>query len=206
MPTSRTLTSTLRDIIKETNVDTLLTNRAIFEIFWNNIITLIERDIKSQGKIYYSNSFKPIIVKFKEVSKVEEIDIPTDCTIYKSVNSISNIMNTNIGYIVNGVTTLDGSKTFSMVSQKEYYSKLKITKGRGNYVYIKNNYIYSSNKFPLMIEALISPLYSVECGMIDKSLEIPDYLISVAYDMTLQKLSLHKSIPADTITNTNPNN
>jgi hypothetical protein len=170
------------------------------------MITLIERDVRSQGKIFSSNSFKPIVVNFKEVPRIEEIDVETDCTIYKSINSIHNILKTNIGYVMNSITTIDGSKTFSLVSQKEYNSKLKITKGRGNYVFVKNGYIYSNNKYPLLLEAFISPIYGQNCGMLDMPLDLPEYLISQAYDMTLQKISFHKSVPLDTVTNNNPNN
>ena len=209
--TIRQLVSTIRGNIKENSADSVLTNRDIWSIAWAYAITFIQRDFDSKRNLFYLNIFKTVQMNFKEVPITDgsDFDLPIDCTIYKSYDKISKIVESKFGYITRQITTLDRSKSFDLVTPQSFRDKVKITKGRGRFVFIDNGYMYSNHKFPLLISGLfynINYLLGEGCRIMDIEAPIPEYIISSLLQATPQQLGLFKQAPQDTVINTNPNN
>jgi hypothetical protein len=205
----RQLISDLRTIVKETFPDSVLTNRDIWGIAWAYALTYIQRATDQKRNIYNFNVFKVKNVYFREVPLVPELD--TDCIIYKSIDKLPQIVESNFGLITKYITTLDGSKAYSIVNPKDFLSKLKITKGKGKFIYIEDGYVYSNDKYPLKISALFSNILELlkedgGCKIMDLEAPIPEYMISNLMQVTPQQLNVFLQKQQDTTTTENPNN
>jgi len=210
--TIRQLISTLRVILKENTVDSVLSNRDLWSIAWAYTITLIQRETDTKRNIFNLGIFKTKKILMKEVSVTEDyLDIPIDCKIYRSINKISPIVESKFGLITRYITTLDKSMSFNLVTPQSYKDKVAITKGKVNYVFIDNGYLYSTQRYPLLLSALYSDIKEIlkessGCKIMDLDAPIPEYMISSLLQMTPQQLGVFKQVPQDTNITTNPNN
>lgn len=209
--TIRELISKLRVILKENSADTVLSNRDIWSIAWSYAITLIQRETDTKRNIFYLNMFKNMTLNMKEVSiidGVEGFDIPLDCIMYRSIKKLPPIVESKFGYITRQITTIDRSKSFDLVTPQSFRDKIKITKGKGKFVYVDNGYLYSNQKYPLTISALFSNIMDMlgkNCKVMDLEAPIPGYIESSILQMTAQQLGLFKQAPQDVVVNDNPN-
>lgn len=209
--TIRELISKLRVILKENSVDSVLTNRDIWSIAWSYAITLIQRETDTKRNIFYLNMFKNMTLTMKKVSiidSVEGFDIPLDCIMYRSIKPLPSIVESKFGFITRQITTIDKSKSFDLVTPQSYRDKIKITKGKGKFVYVENGYLYSNQKYPLIVSALFSNIMDMlgkGCKVMDLEAPIPGYIESSILQMTSQQLGMFKQAPQDVIVNDNPN-
>jgi len=209
--TIRKLVSEIRGVLKENTTDSVLTNRDIWNVAWAYAVTFIQREVDTKRNIFYLNIFKSFQVNFKEVPITDgsDFDLPIDCIIYKSINKIPEIVESKFGYIVKQITTLDRSKNFDLVTPQSYRDKLKITKGKGRFVFIENGYMYSNQRYPLLISGLFSNinfLLKDSCKVMDLEAPIPEYIVSSLLQTVPQQFGVFKQVPQDTVVNTNPNN
>ena len=207
----RELIYDIRVILKENTNDSVLSNRDIWSICWRFATTLISRQVNTKRYIYHLNIWKDIEVKFTEVPITEgtSLDIPVDCTIYKSINPLPKLVESPFGAIYRNITTFDKTTSYSLVDPHLFKTKKKITKNKGKFVFINNNHLYSTDKYPLILSGLfedISFSLGKGCKIMDLEVPIPNDLISSILQMTPQQLSLFKQVPQDSITNLNPNN
>jgi hypothetical protein len=212
--TIRKIISTLRTILKENTVDTVLSNRDIWNIAWSYALTLIQRELDTKRNIHNLNIFKSVKIKMKEVDITDGLlgsDYPVDCKMYRSYDKLPELVESKFGQIYKGIYTLDKSKAFDLVSSTSFRDKLKITKGKAKIVYIENGYLYSNVKFPLIVSGLFANIDNLlkkegVCKVMDEEAPIPEYMISSLFQMTAAQLGMFKQAPQDTTINTNPNN
>lgn len=207
----RELIYDIRVSLKENTNDSVLSNRDIWSLCWRIAITLISRQVNTKRNIYHLNIWKDIEVKFTEVPITEgtSLDIPIDCTIYKSINPIPKLVESPFGAIYRNITTFDKTTSYSLIDPHLFKTKRKITKNKGKFVFINNNHLYSVDKYPLILSGLfedISLTLGNGCKIMDLEVPIPSDIISSLLQMTPQQLSVFKQVPQDTITNLNPNN
>ena len=207
----RTLISTIRNSLKEQNVDSVLTNRDIWNIVWLYAVTYIQREVDQKRSTFNLNIFKVVDVKFKEDFIVDPNVVSTDCTIYKSANKIPKIVESRFGYITKYITTLDRSRNYTVVNPQDFPSKVKLTKGKGKFVYFEDGYLFSNDKYPLKISALFSDLKHLlkkegSCKVMDLEAPIPEHTLSDLLRIVPTQLGLFEQKPMDTTTNLNSNN
>lgn len=215
--TIKEIISTIRTNLKEDTVDSVLTNREIWRITWAYAITFIKQSTDKKRNIFNQDLFKTIVVKMKEVptADLNNFGIPIDCTVYRSINKIPKIIESDYGLIFRYIGTLDRSRTFNLTTPHTFYDKIKITKGKVGYVFTENNYIYSNEKFPLLISALFSNLLDIlkqeikeggKCSIMDLECPIPEFIISDLLKAVITQLGIFKQSPQDTTVTANPNN
>ena len=206
--TIRSLISNVRTSLKEASVDSVLTNREIWNLCWEQALLLFQREADTKRNLFNLNIFTEITVRMKAVSIIDEV--PVDCTIYRSIDKIPALVESKFGLIYRFISTLDKSQQYNLVTPQAFKLKIKITKGRGKYVYVENGYLYSTDKYPLIISGLFSNVKDLlkikgGCKVMNLELPIPTYHLTMVEQMTIDRLKIFKSIKQDTDVNANPN-
>lgn len=130
--------------VKQHNADSRLSKRKVYSMLWRIAKKLIDRDIQSKKIWRQSSLFQTICIELRESNKIECecVELPYDCTIYKSKNKLPKLYNSIIGYVVNGITTIDGSKDITYTTKISAVRKIKIKGNTSIYAYIQDEYLY----------------------------------------------------------------
>ena len=205
----REFIGTIRSAIKEDSTDSVLTNREIWSLAWSAVLLLIQRETDQKKSIFRSNIFKSLVIQMKEVP-IADLDIPIDCTVYRSIDKLPAIVQSKFGFIYNDISTLDRSVQFDIVTPQLFRIKTKITKGKGKFVYFDNGYLFSNYKYPLRLTVLlqdVKDMLKIEggCKILDLPIPFPAFLVAPAIQSVIQELSEFKRVPQDTTENNNPN-
>lgn len=208
--TIRALISTIRSGIKENSTDSILTNREIWNLCYEQALLLIQRETDTKRNIFNLNIFTEFTVHMKAVP-IADLDIPLDCTIYRSVEKLPTMVESKFGLIYRFISSLDKSQTYNLVTPQFFRIKIKITKGKGKFVYTENGYLYSTDKYPLIISGLFSNIKDIlkikgGCKVMDLEVPIPSYHLAMIQGMVVQQLGVFKQTKFDSIENDNPNN
>lgn len=223
MTTIGEIISRVRGSLKEHSTDTPYSNRYIWYTFYGVAKTLIKQDA-DDGRLYsMSDIWEPICVEMEPVSSIycNCQFLPYNCMVYRSKQKLPKFLEASNGFIYRWISTLDLSRSFTLVTPYEYQVKSKMKFGRKFYAFIHDGYLYTpSNEFPtLSVSALFDgDLSKFNCDSLDtdeptqvcnsvlsRKIQIPSYLEDFAIDKTLQKIFPSIQIPEDKHPNNNSN-
>jgi hypothetical protein len=215
--TNREIVSRVRNSIKEHRIDSVLTNKHIYNILYSNSALLIKREADAKKSVYsLSNIWSSYCVKLEEVSSITcDVPFSSDCTILRSVEKLPEFVETSTGFLYKSITTLDGSKQYSLTTPYQYSIKSKIKYNKSLYVFIEDGYLYVPNskfKFLKILAYFKKPQNSnckdcvKKCSSLDNDFPCPDYLIQAVIEMSMKEFGFFKGTPYDQITNKNESN
>lgn len=210
--------SRVRNSMKIVNDDAFITDRYIYSLIVKYGKTLVYRDSKKLNILNNPIMFKEIpCFRLKEIDVVDNccIGINTGCKVMVSVEPLPEITSIDNGPVIKAVTTIDGSKTLIRTTKEQYYQMKKSTSFKYNtnkYYWIENNHIYvpdvmwESVRISAMFNEDINDLLCPNSNLGDNSkckyfqdgeLQIPEYLLSEAEQMTLQEMMLSIKVQPD---------
>ncbi len=114
MESKRQQIDTLRQMLKERNVDTNFTNKFLYDVLLKQGKWLIKREISS-GNIYKNTNFFQTIscMDVEETSIIPKCcSIKTNCKIYRTKEKLPEIWQDDDGPVIKSVTSIDGSTEF----------------------------------------------------------------------------------------------
>jgi hypothetical protein len=221
MSTSRKdVISRLRNSIKEVSSDSKYPNRYLWNVFWTNSKTLLKQESDRNRLYNQSDIWQTINVQMDKVSPIlcKGVKLPMDCVIYRSRFKVPKIAEGNFGRIYRFISTPDLSQQLVLVTPYQYQNK-QTKYNQEKYVFFHDGYLWAPNsKWPFIT---ISALFEEEipkefkcedevttgnCGnLLHLTCSLPEYLIGVCIQMSLQELGASKQIPADELDNANTN-
>lgn len=203
--------STIRNNLKLLSEDRIIYDRFIFFTGWSAAKTLMKRDADQTRKIYNTSNIWTIkYLDMIEVSTIEECNLfDIDCTIYRSKDKISKLVETSFGWLYKSITSIDGKTRFFLVNQTDFNNKIQIKYNKDKYVFIYNDYLYTNVEWDILkIEGIFEDLTPCETckSMYDVYFPLPSYLEDACISMTTQKVIQAIQIPSDNIINKEDDN
>lgn len=211
--TNRELISRVRNTVKEHSVDSVLTNKHIYNMLLTNASLLIKREADKKSIYMMSNIWQSLCLEMIPVSSITCtcIKFPTLCTIYRSKVKLPKFFELVSGFLYKSITSIDNSTSFTLTTPYQYEVKKKVKYNKEKYAFIEDGYLYTPNaEFPLVkIVGFFTELVkdctseSKNCSNLGATFPCPDYLIQPVVDLTLRELGGFKQIPFDHIENKN---
>lgn len=185
----------VKEPLKLHSGDNVISDRTVWKHIMSSFLLLLKRD---KRKIYNTNVFKRIEVKPEQVNL--SCCIPLDCMGVRF--KVPGYLEDDFGIIYKGLTTVDYSKSFRVVSPRQYTIKNNIKGNTQSYAFHQGEYIYLSEDFNcLVFEYLADP--SDSCKVLEEESPIPNYLEDPVCRMAMEKLSMTLRIPFDHTQNKN---
>ena len=208
----------IKRMLREVNADSRLTDRTVYSLMRNHAKWLIYRE-SEKLKILKSDK---IFQKLKCVKVIEAplIDpccgLKSTCTIFRTKEKLPEIYEDSFGVIILNVTTIDGSKSLTLIKPSEWERKVNnpwINKNnKNNFYFYSDGYLYFPNGSWKMIELValfktdISEMNlcddknecdTVKCKrFLDEDFVIPEYLEAQMYDLVIRDLlNTYKKTP-----------
>ena len=212
--TNREVIAIIKEGLKKINADSLYTNKGIWLKLKAVADALIKKDADSKLAFYrLNNIFTPVYVNTTEVSPLTDSclsSLPIDCTVCRSKDKLPKFVETAYGMLYKAITSVDGSESFTLVTQSEYRTKSKIKYNTSKYAWIENGYMYFSTCYPCIkvIGYFSQPPTSTSdgnCSILDQQFPCPDYLLTFALDQTISSLGNMESLQNDIVSNKNTN-
>jgi hypothetical protein len=191
--------------VKQHHADSRLSKRKVFEVIDRKIKVLLDRDMRDKKLFKQNFLFKTICIDFDEVPAIECscINLPTNCTLYKSRKKLPRLYESIFGSIVQSITTIDRSKTLYLTTAENAERKSNIRLNKDKYLFVENEYLYQINsQYPVLkLTALFnSATKNYECGCADSNngsscedllsyeLVIPDRLLDGVITMSIEEI------------------
>ena len=209
---NKVVISRLKSVLKENNVDSLLTNKFLYTVLKTSANLLIKREADSKTTInFQSNIWSSISVHMQKVDSLEHahlsINIPNECELWRSVKPLPEFIETAYGFLYKSITSLDQNTHFILTTPFVAFSKMKLKYNKNRYVWIENGYLYSTHAFPYLKivgyfeDDLNSNGNQGNCSRLDDEFKCPEYLIDAVIKMALQELMQFKQIQFDATAN-----
>lgn len=208
------ITSLINQGFNTVNKDTFIPRRYILETFKSIAKTLISQQADRKQLYRLSKMFK--VLNCVELEPVDIVSCPliqfrTCRSLMKTKNPLPDTIETKLGPVIVLVQTLDGSKVFYQKSEMEMSNQAKrrgAEKFEGGYYYVINNHLYIPDseievvKITLLtLDDKVSDCDSCAEGNCDdlweKDLAIPDKLLQIAIQATIQQISARFQLPKD---------
>ena len=222
--TKREVISRIRNSYNEHYGDTRLTNRHIDNILTTSTLTLVKRLDKANSLRFLTKLYRTICIEMIPVSAIECscIDLPIDCTIYRSKNKVQfNELST--GIVFKSITSPDRSIDFQITTATGFQRKNRLKKypalqSKSKFIYYENEYLYTPDTtFPYLLAvgyfkagqksdcADTTGSTGSECmSELDQTFNVPDDLIDVVIKIALDEIRLFKGTQYDTLPNKDP--
>lgn len=196
--------------LKQTNADAKLSKRKIYSTLYRNGLKLIDRAANDKKLTKQIDLMKPCCLDLDRVSKIEcNIDVPTTCYIYKTIEKLPKIITSSNGPLISGIYTVDSSERIEISTKASAISKVKIKGNTSAVAYIEDEYLYLLNrKYEKIRLVAIYDDKEQACGCNQKTLEcftwldqqifIPNFLLNDCVELTIQSLMQTMNIPRDT--------
>ena len=215
----RELISRIRNTLKEVSKDSILTNKHIYNILRTSSIFLIKREADTKNFIYFaSDLWSTTCINMIQVPSTECLDIPTECTLWRSEHKLPPYVESSTGLIYKSISSVDNSIGYLLSTPYIIGLKSKLKYNKTRYVWIENNYLYSYNAHPILkvIAFFERDIFSNNtfglnqakvklCSRMDETVKIPSWLVDAVVKLTIQELQLFKQLPVDVLDNKNPN-
>ncbi len=187
----------VKEPLKLHSGDNVISNRTVWAHIQSSFLLLLSRD---KRKIYKTNLFKKIEVQLEKVNLSS--CIPLDCMGVRF--KLPSYIEDDSGIVYRGLTTADYSKSFRIVSPRDFLIKTNIKGNNQPYAFQQGEYIYLSENYNCMIlEYLPDPTDS--CKVLVEEAPIPSYMEDNVCSMATQKLANALRIPFDHTQNKNSN-
>lgn len=193
--------------------DAFIPRRYILAVFKNIAKTLLGQQADRKQLFRLSKMFT--VLNCVELEPVNIIACPLvqfrSCrSLMKTKKPLPDMIETKIGPVIILVQTLDGTKTFYQKSELEMSNQNKrrgADKFEGGYYYIINNDMYIPDiDIEIVRITLLTLDDEIECDTCndgncdsfwDRELIIPDKLLQIAVQQTIQQISLRFQLPKD---------
>lgn len=201
--TIRETVSSLREEMKETSADSVLSNRHLWNAFWRSSRVLLQREADA-NKLRDQNVYDVLMVDTEEVNMFEGTCVPLDCVVCRA--KIPKPLMSKSGFIYNFIGSPDLSTSYSVVSPFEFPIKAKIKGTKEKYAYLEGEYIFFSKCVPCVkIVGLFEEFDDTDtkglCSIMDRAVNIPDYLIEGAMRMAKENLGIFLQKQQDHVPN-----
>lgn len=207
------IVSLINQSFNTVNKDMFIPRRFILSTFKNIAKSLVA--IQADRKQLYRLSKMFTVLNCVELKSVDIISCPivefrTCRSLMKTKKPLPDMIETKIGPVIILVQNLDGTKIFYQKSALEMSNQNKrrgAEKFEGGYYYVINNDIYiPDSEIEVVKITLLTLDDNTECDSCsegqcksywDKELIIPDKLLMVAIQQTIQQISMRFQIPKD---------
>ncbi len=208
------LTSQIQNTFNSVNKDSFIPRRFILSVFKTVSTFLVAQQADRKQLYRLSKMFKVLnCVELESVSIVScpIVEFRTCRSLMKTKKPLPDMIETKIGPVIILVQTLDGSKTFYQKSSLEMTNQNKrkgAEKFEGGYYYVVNNDLYIPNSEIEIVKITLLTLdeKASDCDSCeenncksywDTELVIPDKLLGIAIQQTIQQISMRIQIPKD---------
>lgn len=207
------LVSRIQNIFNSSSKDVFIPRRFILSTFKSISKSLIS--IQADRKQLYRLSKMFRVLNCVEMIPIDIISCPIiqfrSCrSLVKTKKPLPDLIETKIGPVIILVQTLDGNKTFYQKSQLEMSNQNKrkgAEKFEGGYYYVINNDLYiPDSEIEIVTITLLTLDDEIECDTCqdencssywNNELIIPDKLLEIAVQQTIQQISMRLQIPKD---------
>ena len=216
--------SRLRNSLKEIGVDTIYTNRYLWNVFQTTSSKVLKIEADNKKKLYSQDKmWQTICIEMEKVSALicNCNSLPYDCMVYRSKKRLPSFLESSMGILYKSLTTIDRSREFTLVSPSNYIDKIKNKYNKAKYAFIDDGYLYTpADHYPILsLRGLFSENISeFQCNpngsnsvsdklfcnpMMNLPSGVPDYLEDDIIKMSLQELFPTKNIIVDEHPNQN---
>lgn len=219
MKTIREYISQVKKLVKETNPDSRLTNKAVYSLLTKHARWLIRREANALKLTRFQDLYQ--IIDCVEVVEAPAIDpccgISTLCTVYRTKDPLPELYEDSAGVLIQNVFSIDGSQEYTFTTAASVLRKLKSPYTRlqpAIYVYYHNRHLYFTSMIRmvkvngLFVTRVVSPCNpDTTCiPFMDTPFFLPSYLEGELVANTVKELvQTYKQLPDDNNTNANPN-
>lgn len=219
--TIRQVVSTVRDSIKETNADSIYTNRFLYSLYLRGRDTLLKQDATKKDLYNTTSTFRTACIAMEPVSSLicNCNNLPYDCTVYRSKQKLPKLAHGKYGPLVQFLGTMDRSVSFTLVSPVSYTIKSKVKGNKAKLAFVFDEYLYTPDTtYPMLVlSAAFSDLVitnncsdsvkstnSEGCSnLLDTETGLPTYLDEAAIKNVIQLLFSTANLPNDEHPNQN---
>lgn len=159
MSTKRQVIESLRNKLRERNIDSNYSNKFLYQTLLEQAKWLIKREINA-GRIYKNVSFFQTLL-CQEVIETSLIDpccpIKTNCKIYRTKHKIPELWIDNDGPIIKAITSIDSSTGFDLTTPTNWQAKTGDPyqkKSKQMYAFYSDGYIWFPENNPKLINIL----------------------------------------------------
>lgn len=211
MRTYREYISQVKDLFKEINADSRLTNKQVWSLILKHAKWIIRRDSNKLNLLGRNTSFKEVkCLPVVEAQAHECCDIGYNCKVWRTKDKLPSLFEDSDGVIISKVTSVDGWTPIYLISPNEF-RRMKNNPWRSKnkskkiYAYYHNGYIFFPEKKLERIN--VEGLYSEsvrnksqceepckDCNtpcdrFLDEPAPIPDYLAAQIIDLVIRDLA-----------------
>lgn len=211
---NREIIGRVRNTLKEHSIDSVLSNKHIYNVLRTATTFLVKRDADSKNTIYnQSGLWSTICIDMIPVSAIDCIscfDLPVDCEIYRSKTKLPGYIETAYGVLYKSLTSVDRSEDITITTPYSYKLKKNLKYNKNKYAFIENDYLYTPNvEFPSLrftgyLEKV--PKDKEHCTIMSQTFACPQYLIDAVVKLAVQELLQYKQLPYDNIENKDERN
>lgn len=194
--TIKTVTSSLRNRIKEVTGDTIYTTKFL----WNTILS-VKRLLMERNKWTLSDQDLLNTVS-GEPESVEPCEGCGVDTLYRIKTPY--VLSTKFGPAFGLVGSEDGNIRYQVVTRNTFYRKIRLHT-KGIYAYYENGYLYFLKYIPCISASYMAEMKPNGCSILDADACLPQELMEPVLRMSLESLGYSLSKPQDVIQNKNPN-
>jgi hypothetical protein len=217
--------SRVKNVLKEVNADSRLSNKQIVSSILTKSQLVIQRESDKLKLIKIQDIFQSLnCIEMQEVSTIDDCcGVDSVCTVMRSKYKIPEMYNDDYGIIIKRITTIDESQEINLSTPSNILRAKKDTNSKYDktiYAFFRNNYLFITNrKYPVIkLEAFFkedlafNKIY--KCGtsvnkclrFLDTKWVVPEKLQEGIIGLVIQELaSLYKKLPEDINITKNPN-
>ena len=211
--------SEISGILKSNNKDNKIPRRLILKVGQDSATFLIAQKLLDRTISQETNLYTTIpCFEFEQidVKKCPSLEFRMCKTLMKSVKPLPKLVFSRLGASIRDIVSLDGDFTFSFVDEAQYRrnknrqqlkNQVFVYLGTDNHLYIPDREIHSLDLTLLTldttnIEDCSSCLEKDKCkSNWDSNFVVADKLLEVVKSMTLEKLSMTRTLPQDSNSN-----
>lgn len=208
MQTKGELISEIKSQVRLQNADATLTNKFIWSLIEKHLRWLIKRENDKLNLLGLDYLFQPY--KCVEVEEAPTIDdccgIRSRCKIYRTVEKLPKMFESQEGVVIKDVITIDGSKSFTQIKPGEYMRKLEnpttVRFDKNLYFFYRDGHLYfpKSTIRKVMIYAYFEEEIKNPCDdacpsnvnpcrrKLDESARIPDHIKGELMDFVIKDI------------------
>ena len=209
--------SRVKNIFKQVNSDSRITNKFIYTILQNNANWLIYREFEKLKLPKLRNLIQPLnCLEIIEASKIDSCcGVSSKCVVYRTKNKIPKLYESSKGPIIISITSIDDSKDIKIITPYEVIRKLQDpfqSKSINKYAFYNDGYLYFPKGSYKKVKVLglfredVSEENCEDCKdqsdntkcklFLDKNFIFPEYLESQLFEAIENELSsIYMKIP-----------
>ena len=218
------LISSVVNGFNSTKKDMRIPKRYILSVFKKNAEFIMSQKLRDRSIYREEDLFtwlNCIELKKEDIIKCSIVEFKSCKSLMKTKKKLPKILSSIFGYAILMVTTIDGDKEYKVKTLSSYNTlkrRKSFDKFKGNYVYIKDGYLYIPDSEVEAVNILLLTLDEdsdemSECGdpnlgcisIWDRVIKVADKILTPIIQQTLQEISMRFNIPIDENSNLDVN-